>query len=331
MFAVFAELQFESPHALQLLCIEPLTANFTLLQANLKKYVPSAYAVQVALVPFARDDGKPITSDYSGSKNDHSVIARDDHTDYHYKVCGDASDEGAAKEQHNVRKSKEINDSVAMTYFPRMPGNSCYSEVADEKRRQFSGKPSSPVEVLAGREMDRSAEESAATADSLLLLQSCCEEGADTDFTHRKRCDFVDGAVEEYCLAKTLSQVLDEYSGSRLLPPRIALLKVDVEGAELSVLQGLSDAHWSLIDQIVVESSTIPLDSTTAHTSSVKRHNNVSANDIAGASLADAIVKLLEMRGFSVKVVSDLPSCENTPNVMIYATRLRNDYRFTFT
>ncbi|KAJ6784580.1 hypothetical protein PWT90_09627 [Aphanocladium album] len=48
---------------------------------------------------------------------------------------------------------------------------------------------------------------------------------------------------------KRLSEFLDGIPNLK----RIALLKVDVEGAELDVLQGLDDKHWALIDNVVVE------------------------------------------------------------------------------
>ena len=50
------------------------------------------------------------------------------------------------------------------------------------------------------------------------------------------------------CRVRTLTQVIDE---ERI--GRIDLLKVDVEGGEMDVLAGLSDAHWPLIQQAVVE------------------------------------------------------------------------------
>lgn len=38
---------------------------------------------------------------------------------------------------------------------------------------------------------------------------------------------------------------------------RIDLLKIDVEGAELDVLAGLSDADWGLVQNVVIEISDI--------------------------------------------------------------------------
>ncbi len=50
------------------------------------------------------------------------------------------------------------------------------------------------------------------------------------------------------CRVETLSQQIE-----KLEIARIDLLKIDVEGAEWDVLQGIGDAHWPLIRQIVAE------------------------------------------------------------------------------
>jgi FkbM family methyltransferase len=50
------------------------------------------------------------------------------------------------------------------------------------------------------------------------------------------------------CRTTTLSHVVQERE-----VPRIDLLKVDVEGAELDVLRGIAECHWSRIRQVVLE------------------------------------------------------------------------------
>ncbi|CAB9531302.1 Inherit from NOG: Methyltransferase [Seminavis robusta] len=50
------------------------------------------------------------------------------------------------------------------------------------------------------------------------------------------------------CQVRTLSSVIDEYKISN-----IDLVKVDVEGAELDVLQGIRDDHWPRIQQFTME------------------------------------------------------------------------------
>jgi FkbM family methyltransferase len=57
------------------------------------------------------------------------------------------------------------------------------------------------------------------------------------------------GSPESFpCAVRTLSGVLRAHE-----VPRVDLLKVDVEGAELDVLEGIEDAHWPLIRQISME------------------------------------------------------------------------------
>jgi FkbM family methyltransferase len=56
------------------------------------------------------------------------------------------------------------------------------------------------------------------------------------------------GAVEVVCPLRTLSSVLDDQSIER-----IDLLKIDCEGFELDVLQGIRSEHWDRVGQVVVE------------------------------------------------------------------------------
>jgi len=56
------------------------------------------------------------------------------------------------------------------------------------------------------------------------------------------------GTETPSCELRTLSSVLCEQQLDR-----VDLLKIDVEGAERDVLQGIQDGDWSLIQQIVVE------------------------------------------------------------------------------
>ncbi|AHH99269.1 hypothetical protein GCM10010174_50290 [Kutzneria viridogrisea] len=50
------------------------------------------------------------------------------------------------------------------------------------------------------------------------------------------------------CRLRRLSSVLDE-----LDVPRIDMLKIDVQRAELDVLRGIEDRHWPLVGQVVLE------------------------------------------------------------------------------
>lgn len=98
------------------------------------------------------------------------------------------------------------NKSLALTFFPQMPGNSTL--YAQDKSNQMK------------------------SIDKDHPIAKLMEE------TQKVEVD-----------VKRLSDFLDQVPNLS----RIDLLKVDVEGAELDVLQGLDDKHWDLINNIVVE------------------------------------------------------------------------------
>lgn len=106
---------------------------------------------------------------------------------------------------HKCGLGKE-NASLALTFFPQMPGNSTL--YAQDKSNQMK------------------------SIDKNHPIAKLMEE------TQKVQVD-----------VKRLSDFLDEVPNLS----RIDLLKVDVEGAELDVLQGLDDKHWDLIHNIVVE------------------------------------------------------------------------------
>jgi hypothetical protein len=91
-----------------------------------------------------------------------------------------------------------------------------------------------------------------------------------------------------------LSALLSEYFEANKCSAeqqRIKLLKIDVEGSELTVLRTLSPAHWFLIEQIVLEVT---------------------------LSLMDDVVALLKSHTYTVIVEG---SDRQTGCCMVYATR----------
>lgn len=64
----------------------------------------------------------------------------------------------------------------------------------------------------------------------------------------RKAFDKAIGSTNVECSLRPLSDCIRETGVSR-----IDLLKVDVEGAELAVLEGIEDQHWQIIEQVVLE------------------------------------------------------------------------------
>ncbi|OXM47960.1 amino acid adenylation protein [Amycolatopsis alba DSM 44262] len=97
-------------------------------------------------------------------------------------------------------------------------------------------------------------------------------------------------AVTYTCARKTLSTALAE-SGIE----HVDLLKIDVQKAELEVLEGVADEDWGKIDQVVVE-----------------------AHDLAGR--LDRIVTLLKSKGFHVEVEQN-PLHAGTVVHFVYAVR----------
>jgi FkbM family methyltransferase len=65
-------------------------------------------------------------------------------------------------------------------------------------------------------------------------------------------------ARDEWCAARSLSSILREHGrGDPRDGGAIALLKVDVEGAELDVLRGLAPCDWARVAQVVVEAHAV--------------------------------------------------------------------------
>lgn len=96
--------------------------------------------------------------------------------------------------------------------------------------------------------------------------------------------------AEVECELRTLSAVIEEQGIER-----IDLLKIDVERAELDVLNGIEDRHWPLVRQVVAE-----------------------VHDESGR--LDEIRSLLESRGFTIVLDQD-ERMSSTGVFVIYARR----------
>ena len=101
------------------------------------------------------------------------------------------------------------------------------------------------------------------------------------------RAEMFEDARVETCEMRTLSDIISSEGLDS-----VDLLKVDVEGSELAVLEGLEARHWPLVKQVVLEVLEV-------------------------AARPTVITALLQRQGFRVTRAPGEPHC----NVMLFATR----------
>ncbi|MBW2464028.1 MAG: FkbM family methyltransferase [Deltaproteobacteria bacterium] len=128
---------------------------------------------------------------------------------------------------------------VNLSYFRSLPTDSTID--IDSKRRDFEA-----FFAHHGSELRKKA--APIVSDPVARAMGAFVTWMPTGAVGHWVSDRVSGRVEYECPMTTLSTVVDQHDVRR-----IDLLKVDVEGAELDVLRGIHDAHWALIDQVVLE------------------------------------------------------------------------------
>ena len=95
---------------------------------------------------------------------------------------------------------------------------------------------------------------------------------------------------EMKCTLKTISESIKECQIDK-----INLLKIDCEGNELKVINGIDEFDWNIIMQLIIE-----------------------VHDIAGR--LDCVVNILKDKQYNVEVIKE-PSLENTSLYNVYARR----------
>jgi FkbM family methyltransferase len=117
------------------------------------------------------------------------------------------------------------NGEITFNYYPGISIMSCRSEYADfDNERQLI-----KMYVERGREYGPPGREEHLAAVEALLAQ---------DFERESRT----------CDLRRTSEAIEETG-----VPRVDLLKIDVQRAELDVLEGIDDRHWPLIKQVSME------------------------------------------------------------------------------
>lgn len=129
--------------------------------------------------------------------------------------------------------------TTELSFFRRLPTDSTCD--IDEKRRDFEMFFAQKGEAFRDTLAPRVGAKVAGLVGGLVASMPHGPVG-------RAVSDIITGHVRMQADTKTLSSVIQEHEIDK-----IDLLKVDVEGAELRVLQGISGEHWPLIRQVVLE------------------------------------------------------------------------------
>jgi hypothetical protein len=248
MFAVCAELLFPRPRALRIVCVEAAPRNFSLLQRNLQRYCPTAVALQCAVgvgvsvgVGIDFGAGRAGAAGAGASTVGAGASAVDAVGDVDFNITVNVSIDvgvgtGRCLGQAGVSVDSSVQTvncvgepgngagvesligqeadkrEVELVFFTRIPGNSCLQTLAArnaQQRRQFMNPK----------------------------VQSA-EGGGGVGEGERLMCP-VRTLGEVIAIATNASTFSAGTAGSDSASrSQVALLKVDVEGAELAALQG---------------------------------------------------------------------------------------------
>ena len=124
------ELQFSFLNALKIIAIEPIEENFKLLKRNMERYCPTAYMMQAAI---SNRGTKSNVNDRVGINS-----GREEGEQSSTRSCGSvhSTSSSCVYEEHSSSSEDPGSHTTTMTYFPRMPGNSCLSSFSSEKLKR---------------------------------------------------------------------------------------------------------------------------------------------------------------------------------------------------
>ena len=134
--------------------------------------------------------------------------------------------------------------SVTFEYFPGLPGN---GTMKFEERDMFQKKLFASTEGVK-KYLSQLASTSRALRCFLALVYPCRAALVQRFYAGRAA-----DHIPYECELRTASSVIDAAAADDIDIPVIDLLKIDVEGAELDVMQGFEDAQWKIVRQVVAE------------------------------------------------------------------------------
>lgn len=132
-----------------------------------------------------------------------------------------------------------------MLYYPRMPGNSC--SIARVVSNTALQKAHMNPKVLREAQSDCTEETCAvfSLSDILYHYLQCAED---------ERCVQAILVEDNFLVGvKRAAEAVND-TVTAVAARRVALLKIDVEGDELEVLQSINKTHWGLVDRVIIES-----------------------------------------------------------------------------